>query len=478
MDDYKENNGLEPIPEDNNMSGDMPDTPENTNQPEENQEEQTVVLNAAEVDGISITPTEDDSNNYDSEKENELCILCEKNHPDKSFGENYDLCTECRQSLIRSPLRIKGFVAVIAILIAAFVGMILLSTQIKTVAEISTGYDLLAQGKPESALSTIAPLNNIGWKTAGKVADICYSLGSMDDVSYLISNFYYDKTQVEEGEKLTWADKVGKSNINAPWNKNIKQFASVLKYDDTHSALFYEYYEKIYYGEITADEIPYDKVIAEYEETLSKTTNNVEKGVIYYYMLAISDICSKDTQTKLDYCKKIAECAPEEHWLYIDNFITFSIQTGDYETAEQYIAKMREINSESVYPDRYEAVSLRYQGEYGKAIAATEKLLETVDTHQIYTLYYDALLCHFMSGNYDKAFEYAAMCFEDEMYLTVDSVNFYALLSKQLGKDSSYTDAVEFLESYEMKLSPTVDKYLNGEITAEQLIKNGEVVFE
>ncbi|MBQ8026609.1 MAG: DUF3808 domain-containing protein, partial [Clostridia bacterium] len=250
------------------------------------------------------------------------------------------------------------------------------------------------------------------------------------------------------------------------------------KYDDTHSALFYEYYEKIYYGEITADEIPYDKVIAEYEETLSKTTNNVEKGVIYYYMLAISDICSKDTQTKLDYCKKIAECAPEEHWLYIDNFITFSIQTGDYETAEQYIAKMREINSESVYPDRYEAVLLRYQGEYDKAIAATEKLLETVDTHQIYTLYYDALLCHFMSGNYDKAFEYAAMCFEDEMYLTVDSVNFYALLSKQLGKDSSYTDAVEFLESYEMKLSPTVDKYLNGEITAEQLIKNGEVVFE
>jgi len=28
------------------------------------------------------------------------------------------------------------------------------------------------------------------------------------------------------------------------------------------------------------------------------------------------------------------------------------------------------------------------------------------------------------------------------------------------------------------KLSPTVDKYIKGEITAEQLFKNGEVVFE
>ena len=53
----------------------------------------------------------------------------------------------------------------------------------------------------------------------------------------------------------------------------------------------------------------------------------------------------------------------------------------------------------------------------------------------------------------------------------------YAALSEKLG-ENGYDDAVAFLKQYDMKISPTAEKCINGEITIEQLFQNGEVVFE
>ena len=85
---------------------------------------------------------------------------------------------------------------------------------------------------------------------------------------------------------------------------------------------------------------------------------------------------------------------------------------------------------------------------------------------------------NYMAGNYEKAYEYASLCFNDEYYLTYETIYFYAMLSEQLGMKGGYQAAVDLLATNKETLSPTVDKYLNGEITAEQLFKNGEVVFE
>lgn len=478
MDDYKENNGLEPIPEEENVQDtpDVPEMPENAELTEEIQEENT--KDTAEDAGIPITEPESDAES----DEPEMCLLCGEKPADKSFGESYDLCADCRQSLIKSPLRFKGFLALVAILVLSVWGMGFLGSQLTTLEGIEQGFALEAEGKPESALNALASLNNIGWKTASKVSQMCYKMGSVDDVNYLVGMYFYDKTTAEEDKPLTWADKVGKSDINAPWNKELKAtYGFVLEmnnYANEHSELFYQYYEKLYYGEITEKEIPYDDLIKQYEEKLAAADADLEKGMINYYMLALSSICGKDAETQLKYCKAVAEQASECTWLYQDNIITLYIQTGDYAKADEYIAKLREKNPESVYADRYEAISLRYQGKYEEAIKGFEAIIATVEAHELYDVYYDALICEFMAGNYEKALEYASACFNDQYYLTPDSVNFYALLSKKLGKDSGYDAVAEFLKGYDMKISPSVDKYISGEITAEQLIKNGEVVFE
>ena len=83
-----------------------------------------------------------------------------------------------------------------------------------------------------------------------------------------------------------------------------------------------------------------------------------------------------------------------------------------------------------------------------------------------------------MAGNYEKAYEYATLCFENREYLTYEILYFYAMLSEQLGVEGGYQAAADLLATNNEKLSPTVDKYIKGEITAEQLFKNGEVVFE
>lgn len=481
MDDFKENNGLEPEVQDDNFSDTpaVPETPESNEPAEEIQTEENTATAEEDEGGIPITEPECDS---DSD-EPEMCILCGEKPADKSFGENYDLCADCRQSLIKSPLRFKGFVALIAILVLGVWGMMFLGSQLTTLEAVEQGYTYLEQNKPESALESIASQSNIGWKTASKVAELCYEMGSVDDVSYLVDMFFYDKTNVEEGEVLTWADKVGKSDINAPWNKKIKKtyafVTEVSDYANKHSELFYKYYEQLYYGEITEKEIPYDELIKQYSDKLAAAENNHEKGIINYYMLALSSICEKDAETQLKYCSAVAENAPECTWLYQDNLITLYIQTGDYTKADERIAKLREKNPESLYADRYEAISLRYQGKYDEAMEGFKAILEGEALNDAYyDVYYDALVCEFLAGNYEEAYEYASACFNDQYYLTPESVNFYALLSKKLGKDSGYNAVVEFLKGYDMKISPSVDKFISGEITTEQLIQNGEVVFE
>ncbi len=443
--------------------------------------------NKKKDNGIPITePEKNDEAPCGSADENELCILCEKNAPDKSFGEDYDLCTECRRRLIRSRFRFKGVLALIAVISCALWGFMFLSNQGANIETMNEGYKYLDEKKPNEALSRFGSVYNMGWKTARKLIDVCFNLGSIDDVNYLISNYFYDDTAVvtnENGtvEKLQWKDKAGQSNVNAPWNKEVKKMYDFITSIDTYASacndVLYPYTSKLSNGTIKVEEIPYDELIKKYDEMEAKATTNAEKGVINYYKVAASSVCEKDTKVQYEYCLKIAEYLPECTWMYLDNLVVLSIRSGYYEDADKHIKTIIEINGESDYTDLYYSLNLRYQGKYDEAMVYLEKIMANPSS-ELSDVYYEALLCQFLSGNYEKAYEYASLCFNDEYYLTVETINFYALLSKKLGMDTGYDAAANFLSQAEMKLSPTVDKYLNGEITNEQLFRNGEVVFE
>ncbi len=431
-------------------------------------------------------PVTSDEKSYASSDENELCILCEKNAPDKRFGEDYDLCTECRKSLIRSRFRFKGVLALIAVISCALWGFSFLINQGANIEAISEGYKQLDEAKPTEALRFFSSVNKLGWKTARNLINVCFDLGSIDDVNYLISTYFYNEDEVATDEngkvnELKWKDKVGQANVNAAWNKDVKakyDFVSLLNtYASSCNEILYPYTSQLSNGSIKVESIPYDNIIKKYDDMEAKATTREEKGVINYYKVAAASICEKDAKIQYNYCLKVAEYIPECTWMYLDNLVVFSIRSGYYEEADKHIQKISEINGESSYTNLYRALNLRYQGKYDEAMKVLEKIMADPN-NDLYDVYYEALLCQFLSGNYEKAYEYASLCFNDEYYLTVETVNFYALLSKKIGEDSGYEAASNFLAQAEMKLSPSVDKYLNGEITSEQLLKNGEVVFE
>lgn len=468
MDDFKENNGIQPVDEPDNT----PDSPENTNPPED--------IQANEDPGIAIT--EPDTAEGESVPEEEMCILCGEKPVDKSQSQSSDLCSDCRNMFMRTPLRFKGFLAVITLIALSVTGILMLYPNISTITTVSDFYMDVEQGNYSEALSKISQsdVTTIGWKTAGMIAEFCYNIDLPDDLTYLTEQFFYDNDTAEDA--LTWSDKVGKSNLNAPWNKELKEkYNYVIELDaiaDEQSAIFSEYYDKLYYGQITEKDIPYDELIKQYEDKLATATTNEEKGLINYYMLALSSICGKDTETQLNYCEQIVEFIPNCRWVYLDNIVTLSIQAGKYDQAREYIDVLSKSNPDNAnYAKRYNAMLMRYEGKYDEAMAEIEAIIDDIATNGIYEAYYDALICQLLAGDYESAYSYAKDCFEQQNYLTVESINLYAILSKKLDQ-KGYDDAVAFLEQYDMKISPTAEKCINGEITIEQLFKNGEVVFE
>ncbi len=428
--------------------------------------------------GIQITPP--DSN----EKEKvEMCILCEKKPAYKTATVDSDLCKSCREGFIRTPFRLSGIIALVLVIIMAVSGILVVRPQTPTVSAIRNGYKSLSESKYSDAIGGISDLatqGTMGWKTAFTLAKFCKKINLPTDYTFLVEQFFYDK---EANPDLTWQDMAGKANLNASWNKDIKEYYDYLvlleKLADEKSKHFTDYYSQLQSGSIESKDIPYDDIINRYKAELKTASSDAEKGMIYYYLLATSSICEKDIQTQLDYCKSVAQYLPGCYWLYLDNLITLSIQAGEYSEATKHIETLSKSNeTDANYARRYTAMLYRYQGKYDESLAILKDLIANIDATEIYEAYFEAMLCEMLKGNTKEALEYAIYCVEYEYYLTYDSINLYAILCKQAGDDEGYKFACEIFEQYGMELSPTVDKYLNGEITMEELFKDGEVVFE
>lgn len=458
------------------------DIPENEDLSESVQDEANIT---EQDEGVLITAPEDNDTDSSEENKEELCILCEKNAPDKSYGEDYDLCAECRQNLIRSRFRFKGILALIAVLGCVMWSCTFLANQGTNIQAINEGYKHLKESNLNSALQSFGTVSAMGWKTARNLVDVCIKLGSVDDANYLLTTYFYDEAALDENgqpQVLEWTDKIGKADINAPWNKGVKEKYDFINringYANEYSELFYQYYEKLYYGEIKPEDIPYDDLIKQYDEMEAKAETDEETGIINYYKLALSSVCNKDAEIQYSYCVKLAELIPECRWMYEENLVMLSVRMGKYDEATAMIADMRATNPENVFADLYEGLIYRHKGKYDEAMKNFEAIIADIENNGLYEAYYEALVCQFMAGNYEKAYEYAAQLFDGQQYLTYEIIYFYAMLSEQLGIEGGYEAAADLLATNNEKLSPTVDKYIKGEITAEQLFKNGEVVFE
>lgn len=481
MDDYKENNGLEPVPEEEDVSGgDVPaaEETENTIQPEEIQETEN-----GEEEGILITPQDDTAD--EPADEAEMCILCGEKPADKSFGENYDLCADCRKSLIKSPMRFSGFLAILMLFCAGVWGLLFAANQANTLMGVLEGDEYAAENRLYTAISSYSASGNIGWKTAKRMIDAYNKSGYLSGINSTVTTYFYDASSLEEGDTLTFAEKAGKSDLNAFWNKDIKKIYT--DYNDAMAA-YQEYYafisgydEQLYYGSIAAEDIPYDEVNAKYDAAMNDAESVVEKAFIRYCQYYLAYMCGKDTKVQHGYLAEVAEIAPDYGWLYLTPLTEMNVLLGNYEEALAGCEALEAANADDLYGEYYRAQAYRRQGNYTEALEKCEDMIADYDNSQFYYAFYEAAITAFLMGDYDKALEYSDTCYgggTSGVYLNEQTVNFHALVCKKLGDDDGYNAVVEFLKSYEMEISPTVTQYFNGEVTAEEIFNEREVAFE
>lgn len=471
----RESNGLEPVNGESFGDGNIPETaePENTNQPEDIQAEITDELDG----GIPITPEE----NNEETDEGELCILCGENPADKSRGEDYDLCADCRKRLIKSPLRFSGFLAVLSLFCISVWGFMFLIGQSNTLVGVMEGDEYLSSNHLYKAVSSYSSAGNIGWKTAKRMIKAYNDSGYLSGINSAVSTYFYDATALEEGDTLTFAEKAGKSNINAFWNKDVKTIsddynAAMASYQ-TYYAYLSTYDEQLYYGEITPEEIPYDEVIAKYEAAKSDATAKNDLAFINYCEYYLAYMCGKDSQTQYNYLNEVKNIAPDYQWLYITPLTELQIAVGEYDAALENCDLIAATNADDVYGEYYKAQIHRMQGDSEKALAKAEELIADYENSGFYYAYYEGAINAFLIGDYDKAFEYSEFCYNGD-YLNEQTANFHALVCKKLGDEDGYNAVVEMLKGYEMEISPTIAQYFNGEITAEEMFNEREVAFE
>lgn len=481
MDDFKENNGLEPVPEEETVSGgDVPaeETAENNIQPEEIQETEV-----NEEDGILITP-QDDSGEEAADEE-EMCILCGEKPADKSFGENYDLCADCRKSLIKSPMRFSGFLAILVLFCAGVWGLLFAANQANTLMGVLEGDEFAAQNRLYTAISSYSSSGNIGWKTAKNMINAYNKSGYLSGINSTVSTYFYDATSLEEGDTLTFAEKAGKADLNAPWNKDVKKIYT--DYNDAmaayqkYYAFIAEYDEQLYYGSIKAEDIPYDEVNAKYNAAMNDAEADIDRAFVRYCQYYLAYMCNKELSVQHGYLAEVAEIAPECGWLYLTPLTEMNVMLGNYEEALEGCDALEAANADDLYGEYYRAQAFRRQGDYTEALKKCEAMIADYANNQFYYAYYEAAITAFLMGDYDKALEYSEACYgggTSGVYLNEQTVNFHALVCKKLGDEEGYKAVVEFLKGYEMEISPTVEQYLNGEVTAEEIFNEREAAFE
>ncbi len=485
MDEFKEKDSLEAIPEEETVSGgDAPaeeatEEAENKIEEQAESEEQTAAEEQTEIeDGILITPEEEVEKAPDEE---EMCLLCGEKPADKSFGENYDLCADCRKSLIKSPLRFSGFLAVVALFCAGLWGMMFSVNQYSTLTAVIQGDDYLATNNLNRAISSYSSASNVGFKTARKIVDTANKSGYLSAINSAVSTYFYDASDLEEGEKLSFADKAGKANLNAFWNRKTKaiseDYNAAMDAYEKYYAYLSQYDEQLYYGTVTAEEVPYDDIFEQYEAAKQDNESVEELAFINYCEYYLAIICDKGVDAQYAALVETARVAPEFDWLYLTPLAEMNVRLGNYDEAEENCAALEAKNADDLYGEYYRAQIYRMKGEYDKALAIAEEMVADYDESGFYYAFYEAAIDCFLMGDYEKALSYNTTCYDGE-YLNEMTANLQALLYKLGGDEDGYDEVVSMLAGYDIEISPTVQEYLDGKITAEEMFNEREVPFE
>lgn len=420
-----------------------------------------------------ITPEYEDEEGVINEED--LCFCCGEKRRDKSHGENYEYCKDCREAMKHYPFGYVSIIALIVTVVLAVLSVYSFSLDFASYNTVKQANKYLKENRLNSAISAyddaIVTFEekevNAKWlylETSKILFDTMpKGVDSMTDVV----------ERIDKALSLT--------ELEMPFYgqyANLREESLVLK---ATMQLFYDIVsdeEKVNF-ENMSDEL-YKQTMTEIGSIIDKQVSIISrdgkttqmlpanKAMVRFcqYMYAYSAERYDDSYS---YMKKVYETEASYLWLYAYELGIVELQKGNLDEAELFANAILKVNTEASDGYALKSSIARFTGDFKEAVEMADKGLS-----------YDSLNSELMRM---KAMAYVAKGdFENAKKVIDEAIDLgsygmlhmtAAVIENELGNKDTVEKYLDELEEYDIELSEKLQSYFDGEITAVQVFTEG-----
>lgn len=407
--------------------------------------------------------------------DDELCTCCGEKRKDKSRGENYEYCKDCREAMKNYPFGSLNIISLIVTVVLAVLSVYSFSLDFVPYNTVKEANGYLKQDRLDSAMSAydgaISAFEDkeitAKWlylKTSKILFDTMPSgVNSMTDIVTRL-----DKAlSVAELKMPIYGEYANLREESLVLYGTMQNFYKIVENEEYVD--FENLSDEQYKQAMTEIGSLIDTEIAVVSKD-GKTTKMVpaNEGIVRFcqYMYAYSAGKYADSY---QYMNKVYETEPSYLWLYAYELGVVELQGGEYEKAELYADALLQTNIESSDGYALKSSIARMTGKSDEAIKmADDGLKYNTNSTELKRL---KVMAYVTQGEYEKAKEIS-----DEVIANGSYGLFHMtaiVVENELGNDDKVKSYIEEMEKYEVDLTDRLQEYLDGKITAKQLFTEG-----
>lgn len=422
--------------------------------------------------GIVIQQYEDDDGAIPEE---ELCQCCGERRRDRSFGESYEYCGECREAMKRYPLSIPTVVTFAAMVFIAVVSIFSFAADYSNYNTVRQGDRYIKENKIYSAIESYDTA--IAAFTEEKTVPKRLCLKSCDLKCFSMPDGVYSMMEIKESIETALSEFEIQLPMYARYEEmyremqilygTMNEFYNILNNEEYSS---YDFETEEQYEEIMTEigaVIDKQVTVTSVDKKTSELVAADEAMVRFcQYMFAYTNEKYEDSYK---YMNLVYELKPSYLWLYAYELGMAEIQNGNLEKAEKLAKALYESNYE--LPDSYALYSSasRMQGDFTGAVEWAEKGISVSSgSAELYRL---KGMAYMATGDFESAEEALDTALEQEGYGLLYMTAMVA--ENELGNKTAVKDLESKLEENDIELSEKMTEYFNGKITAQEVFTKG-----
>ncbi len=406
--------------------------------------------------------------------EEELCLCCGERPRDKTFSQNYEYCSECRENMKRYPIGIHHFASAAAVIVCAVIAIMTFTADFEGYSLAFSASENVKIGKLATAVSDYE--KSIEFFEDGKIGCKFLKLKSAESIY---------KTLPSGAKSLSEAASYIDEALS-PFEAKLpvyKKYVNIRNSALNQYAVLEEFYAVMgkdeYMGFDGTNVEMYSAMQAELEALVGKNVEITQiggdklempydEGMIRFaqYMLAYS---FKNDDDSYKYITLMKAASPESICLYGYELSLGEIKRGKLGEAELLTDAMLENNAEDVNAYIIKSCLKRLGGDFDGALSVADKGLVINEANA--DLYRQKAMSLILKGDFDGALEEVKTGLNYSQYGALYYV--YLVAANEKGDAKEVSAVKEQIASMGIDYTEKMSAYLYGKISAAQLFSEG-----